>query len=61
MAVAKSKKSKSKTKMKRAHNRVKSAVIAMDHNTGESHRRHHVTSGGFYKGKPIKVEQEQDS
>jgi large subunit ribosomal protein L32 len=58
MAVAKSKKSKARTKTRRAHNRVVSGVISMDSNTGEAHRRHHVTSGGFYKGKPIKPEKE---
>ena len=61
MAVAKSRKSSSRTKMKRAQKMlVKGGEISTDSYTGENHRRHHVTKGGFYKGKQVIKVSEKD-
>lgn len=53
MAVQKSKKSRSKRGMRRAHNALSSAPLAEDSMTGEVHRRHHVTKHGYYRGKKV--------
>ena len=53
MAVQKSKKTHSKTRMGRAHLRVKLPTLSEDRETGELHHRHHVTNSGYYKGVKI--------
>ena len=53
MAVQKSKKSRSKRDMGRAHHNMAVPTITEDSVSGESHRRHHITANGYYKGKKI--------
>ena len=53
MAVQKSKKSKARAKMRRAHNQIAVHPLVVDPTTGELVRRHHVTGKGFYKGKAV--------
>ena len=53
MAVQKSKVSRSKRGKRRSHGALKKASLSTDVVTGEKHRRHHMTSDGFYKGKKI--------
>ena len=53
MAVQKSKKSRSKRGMRRAHNALSVVPLAEDSMTGEVHRRHHVTKHGYYRGKKV--------
>lgn len=60
MAVQKSKKSRSKRGMRRAHDSLKNPALSVDAETGETHRRHHVTPDGFYRGKQI-VEQKEET
>jgi len=52
MAVQKKRKSRSKRDMRRKQNSKQVAVTALsvDKETGETHRRHHVTDSGFYRG-----------
>ena len=60
MAVGKSKKSRSKSKMRRAGVRVFMPTLTEDVFTGEAHMRHHVTDQGYYKGKQmIKIKTKQ--
>lgn len=63
MAVQKSRKTPSKRGMRRAHDALRSAPLSVDHETGELHRRHHMTADGYYRGKPVvtthKSEQEE--
>lgn len=68
MAVQKSKKSRSRRDMRRSHDGAKSPTYSVDGSTGELHRRHHITAGGFYRGKQVvtiktkeQTEEEQDS
>ena len=61
MAVQKSKKSRSRSKMRRAHVRLKQAETSVDPFTGEVHRRHHISAQGYYKGKQVLLTQTQDS
>lgn len=53
MAVQKSKVSRSRRNMRRAHDSLPSPTLSTDQTTGEVHRRHHITADGFYKGKKV--------
>jgi len=53
MAVQKSKVSRSRRNMRRAHDSLTTPTLSTDQTTGEIHRRHHITADGFYKGKKV--------
>jgi large subunit ribosomal protein L32 len=53
MAVQKSKGSRSHRGQRRGHDNLKAPVLSADPTTGETHRRHHVTADGFYRGKKV--------
>lgn len=53
MAVQKSKKTRSRRGMRRSHDALSGAPLSVDQTSGETHRRHHVTADGFYRGKKV--------
>ncbi len=53
MAVQKSKKTRSRRGMRRSHDSLRAPTLSVDETSGESHRRHHVTALGFYRGKKV--------
>jgi large subunit ribosomal protein L32 len=53
MAVAKSRKSRSKRGMRRAHDALSAPTLSVDSTSGETHLRHHITADGFYRGKRV--------
>lgn len=53
MAVQKSKKTRSRRGMRRSHDSLDGSTLSVDQTSGESHRRHHVTADGFYRGKKV--------
>jgi large subunit ribosomal protein L32 len=53
MAVQKSRKSRSKRNMRRAHDTLTSPAISIDATSGETHIRHHITKDGYYRGKKV--------
>ena len=53
MAVQKSRKTRSKRGMCRAHDALTAATVSTDTVSGERHLRHHVTADGFYRGKKV--------
>lgn len=53
MAVQKSRKTRSARGMRRSHDALSSSTLSIDSESGETHRRHHVTADGFYKGKQV--------
>lgn len=54
MAVAKSRKSRSKRNMRRsANSSVTPSTLSIDSTSGETHLRHHVTESGMYRGKQM--------
>lgn len=53
MAVQKSKKSRSRRGMRRAHSALSASALSVDKATGETHRRHHVSPDGYYKGRKV--------
>jgi large subunit ribosomal protein L32 len=54
MAVQKSKKSRARRGMRRSHDALVTEHLSVDQTTGETHRRHHMTADGYYKGRKIK-------
>ena len=59
MAVQKSRKTPSRRNMRRSHDALEGPTLSVDAATGETHRRHHVTADGFYRGKKV-VETDTD-
>lgn len=53
MAVAKSRKSRSRRGMRRSHDALTGPTLTIDANSGEIHRRHHVSDKGEYRGRQI--------
>lgn len=52
MAVQKSKKSRSKRDMRRAHDALSETTLSIDQR-GNLHRRHHIAEDGTYRGRQI--------
>lgn len=53
MAVQKNRKTRSKRGMRRSHDSLTGPTLSEDPSTGETHRRHHVTADGFYRGRQV--------
>ena len=55
MAVQKNKVTRSKRGMRRSHDAVDTNTIALstDATSGDTHRRHHVSADGFYRGNKV--------
>ena len=53
MAVQKSRKTPSRRGMRRSHDAIGKPAMSVDPTTGETHRRHHVTEDGYYRGKRV--------
>lgn len=60
MAVQKSKKSKSRRNMRRSHDALTGPALSIEPDTGETHRRHHVSADGYYRGRKV-VKDNEDS
>lgn len=53
MAVQKNKKTPSKRGMRRSHDKLRKPTLSVDSSSGETHRRHHLTPDGYYRGKRV--------
>ncbi|KTD19475.1 50S ribosomal protein L32 [Legionella israelensis] len=53
MAVQQNRKTRSKRDMRRSHDALKKPTLSVDPTTGETHRRHHMTEDGYYRGRKI--------
>jgi len=53
MAVQQNKKSRSRRDMRRSHDSLTAPTLSVDPTTGETHRRHHMTEDGYYRGRKI--------
>lgn len=53
MAVQKSRKSRSRRGMRRAHDSLTPEALSIEPTTGETHRRHHISANGYYRGRKI--------
>lgn len=56
MAVQQRRKSRSRRDMRRAHDALAAPTTSVDATTGETHRRHHVTPDGYYRGRKVVAE-----
>ena len=53
MAVQQNKVTRSKRDKRRSHHALGQPTLATDSTTGETHRRHHVTDEGYYRGRKV--------
>ena len=53
MAVQQNKVPRSKRDRRRSHDSLTGPTLSEDSTSGETHRRHHVSADGFYRGKKV--------
>jgi len=53
MAVQQNRKTRSKRGMRRAHDALTGPTLSVDPVSGETHRRHHMTADGYYRGRKV--------
>ena len=53
MAVQQNRKTRSKRGMRRAHDALRSPSHSIEPETGETHRRHHISPDGYYRGRKV--------
>ena len=53
MAVQKNRKTRSRRDMRRAHDALGKPTLSVDAITGETHRRHHISAEGYYRGRQV--------
>lgn len=63
MAVQQNRKTPSRRNMRRAHDSLTAATLSIEPTTGETHRRHHISPDGYYRGrqviKPVEVDDDE--
>lgn len=60
MAVQQNRVTRSRRGMRRSHDGLKRPTLSEDATTGETHRRHHVTADGFYRGRKVIQGRDED-
>lgn len=60
MAVQKSRKTPSRRDIRRSHDALKNPTLSIDSTSGETHRRHHVSPDGYYRGQKVVETTETD-
>lgn len=58
MAVQKSKVTRARRGKRRSHDGLNGPQLSIDETTGETHRRHHVTTDGYYRGRQVIADKE---
>lgn len=53
MAVQQNRKSPSRRGHRRSHDSLKGPALSVDTTTGETHRRHHISPEGYYRGRKV--------
>ncbi len=53
MAVQQNRKTSSRRDMRRSHDGLNKPAVSVEPKTGETHRRHHVSADGFYRGRKV--------
>lgn len=61
MAVQKNRKTPSKRGMRRSHDSLDKPTLSVEPTTGETHRRHHVSPDGFYRGRKVVATREEEA
>jgi large subunit ribosomal protein L32 len=60
MAVQKSRVTRSRRGQRRSHDALQGPTLTVDAKTGETHRRHHVSPNGMYRGRQIVSTQDKE-
>lgn len=53
MAVQQNRKTRAKRGMRRAHDALRRPALSIEPETGETHRRHHISPDGYYRGRRV--------
>lgn len=53
MAVQQNRKTSSRRGMRRSHDALSGPALSVEPTTGETHRRHHISDDGFYRGRQV--------
>jgi large subunit ribosomal protein L32 len=53
MAVGQARTTRSRRNQRRSHDKITKPTLSIDQETGETHRRHHITAEGYYRGKQV--------
>ncbi len=53
MAVQQNKVTPSRRGMRRSHDALSGPTLSVEPTTGETHRRHHVSADGYYRGRKV--------
>ena len=53
MAVQQNKVTRSKRDKRRSHHALREPMLSADPQSGETHRRHHITADGYYRGRKV--------
>lgn len=53
MAVQKNRKTPAKRGTRRSHDALSGATLSVEPTTGETHRRHHISPDGYYRGRKV--------
>lgn len=53
MAMQKSRKTPSTRGMRRSHDALKPQALSIEPTSGETHRRHHISPDGYYRGRKV--------
>lgn len=53
MAVQQNRKTPSRRGMRRSHDALSKPSLSIEPVTGETHRRHHISADGFYRGRKV--------
>lgn len=53
MAVQKNRKSRAKRGTRRSHDALGGPTLSVEPTTGETHRRHHISPEGYYRGRKV--------
>jgi large subunit ribosomal protein L32 len=59
MAVQQNRKTRSKRGMRRSHDALRSPSLSIEPETGETHRRHHISPDGYYRGRKVTAGKEE--
>lgn len=60
MAVQQNRVTRSKRDKRRSHDALNPPTLSVDSVTGETHRRHHVSANGYYRGRKIVAGKDED-
>jgi large subunit ribosomal protein L32 len=46
--------------MRRAHDGLKAPALSVEPTTGETHRRHHISPDGYYRGRQVIASKDEE-